>query len=111
RAEDPGLLDIQPALYMSMIETAEIVAERYGVSRAAQDEFALISQERMAAAQQARRFDAEILPIQVQQLVKNRETGEISSVERLVDADECNRPGTTLADLERLEPVLKNGQQ
>ncbi|WP_173934758.1 thiolase family protein [Chelativorans sp. Marseille-P2723] len=111
RAEDPAILDLQPALYMSMIETAEIVADRYGVTRAAQDEFAYVSQQRMAAAQVSGRFDAEIVPIQARQLVKDRETGEVAPVDRLVETDECNRPGTTLADLARLEPVFKDGQQ
>lgn len=111
RAQDQGLRASHPGLYMSMIETAEIVAARYGISRAAQDEFALISQERMAAAQNAGYFQAEILPMEVVQRIKDRDTGDVSTITRLVDADECNRPGTTLADLERLEPVLKCGQQ
>ena len=111
RAEDPGIIERHPAFYMSMIETAEIVADRYGVTREAQDEFALLSQQRMAAAQKEGRFDTEILPIRVRQQVKDRATGAVSAVERLVEADECNRPGTVLTDLQRLEPVLKGGQR
>ncbi|MDP3342425.1 acetyl-CoA C-acyltransferase [Frigidibacter sp.] len=111
RAADADLMARHPALYMQMIETAEIVAQRYGVTRAAQDDFALLSQTRAAAAQAAGRFDTEIFALQVRQLVKNRDSGEVSATDRRMAADECNRPGTTLADLARLSPVLQGGQQ
>ncbi|CAM5512560.1 beta-ketothiolase BktB [Frigidibacter albus] len=111
RATDAGLVARHPALYMQMIETAEIVAERYGVSRAAQDDFALLSQTRTATAQAAGRFAAETFPLQVRQLAKDRESGEVLAQDRRIAADECNRPGTTLADLSRLSPVLQGGQQ
>ena len=111
RAQDEALLQQMPALYMSMIETAEIVAERYGISRAAQDGFALRSQERLAAAQQAGLFEAEIAPMAVRQKLVDRSTGAESFREITLAQDECNRPSTTLADLEALKPVLKEGQR
>ena len=100
-----------PALWMTMIETAEIVADRYGVSRERQDEFALLSQQRTAAAQQAGRYDDEIVPLTVNMKVVDRETGEESFVERTADRDECNRPDTTLEGLSSLQPVFKDGQR
>jgi len=100
-----------PALWMTMIETAEIVADRYGVSRERQDEFALLSQQRTAAAQQAGRYDDEIVPLTVKMKVVDRETGEESFVERTADRDECNRPDTTLGGLASLQPVFKDGQR
>jgi len=100
-----------PALWMTMIETAEIVADRYGVSRERQDEFALLSQQRTAAAQQAGRYDDEIVPLTVKMKVVDRETGEESFVERTADRDECNRPDTTLEGLASLQPVFKDGQR
>ena len=100
-----------PALWMTMIETAEIVADRYGVSRERQDEFALLSQQRTAAAQQAGRYDDEIVPLTVNMKVVDRETGEESLVERTADRDECNRPDTTLEGLASLQPVFKDGQR
>lgn len=111
RAQDTELMARVPALYMSMIETAEIVAERYGISRFAQDAFALRSQQRMAAAQVAGRFDGEIAPIKVTQKLVDRETGAESFQELTLSHDECNRASTTLADLEGLKPVLKSGQR
>ena len=111
RARDPALMARHPALYMSMIETAEIVAARYGIARDAQDDFALASQTRMAAAQQAGRFDAEIVPMQAVQAVLDKASGTVSHHPRLADRDECNRPGTTWEQLAQLEPVLKDGQQ
>ena len=96
---------------MSMLETAEIVADRYGISREDQDAFALQSQQRTAAAQQAGRYDNEIVPMTVTMKVKDRETGEISDREVTIDRDEGNRPQTTLADLQKLNPVFKDGQE
>ncbi|EAS48911.1 putative 3-ketoacyl-CoA thiolase/acetyl-CoA acetyltransferase [Aurantimonas manganoxydans SI85-9A1] len=111
RAADPWLREHRPDLYMSMLETAEIVADRYGISREDQDAFALQSQQRTAAAQQAGRYDNEIVPMTVTMKVKDRETGEISDREVTIDRDEGNRPQTTLADLEKLNPVFKDGQE
>ena len=110
RTQDPWLVEHRPDLYMTMIETAEIVAERYQVTREQQDEYALLSQSRTAAAQQARRFDQEIVPLPSMMRVENRETGEISRVATTLDKDEGNRPSTTLAGLAALKPVFSNGQ-
>ncbi|MCG6859266.1 MAG: acetyl-CoA C-acyltransferase [Salaquimonas sp.] len=111
RAADPWLMDHLPALYMSMLETAEIVADRYGISREAQDEYSLQSQMRTAAAQQAGRFDDEIVPLPSIMKVQDRETKEISDVAVTLDKDEGNRPSTTLEGLASLNPVFKGGQQ
>jgi acetyl-CoA C-acetyltransferase len=111
RAADPALVATVPALYMAMIETAEIVAERYGVSREAQDEYALQSQQRTAAAQSAGAFEAEIAPLASVMLVTDKATGEVSKREIRLTSDEGNRPQTTLADLSGLKPVFKGGQQ
>lgn len=95
----------KPDLYMSMIETADIVAARYNVSRAAQDEYALISQQRTAAGQEAGKFDDEIVPYLVKMMVQDKETGTISEKEVNLVKDECNRPSTTLEALQGLKPV------
>jgi acetyl-CoA C-acetyltransferase len=110
RAQDPWLTDHRPDLYMTMIETAEIVAERYQVTREAQDEYALLSQQRTAAAQAEGRLDQEIAPMPSVMRVDNRETGETSSVAVTLDKDEGNRPSTTLAALAGLKPVFRDGQ-
>ncbi len=109
KAFDPWINEHRPDLYMSMLETAEVVAERYGVSREAQDEYALQSQQRTAAAQAAGKFDDEIVPLPSVQLVKDRATGEISSHEVTLEKDEGNRPSTTLENLQGLNPVFANG--
>src|SRR3546814_15290045 len=88
-----------------MIETADIVAARYGGGRAAQDEYALKSQQRTAAAQQAGRFDDEIVPLAATMLVKDKETGAVSEKAVTLGKAEGNRPTTTLAGLDGLEPV------
>ena len=111
RLADPALVASMPALYMAMIETAEIVAERYGISREAQDEYALQSQQRTAAAQSAGAFEAEIAPLASVMLVTDKATGEVSKREIRLTSDEGNRPQTTLADLSGLKPVFKGGQQ
>jgi acetyl-CoA C-acetyltransferase len=111
RAGDPLLRQKIPQLYMSMIETAEIVAERYGVSREAQDEYALQSQQRTAQAQAEGRHEQEIVPVTTTMLVTDKQTGETSEREVTLRLDEGNRPKTTLADLQKLEPVFKDGQQ
>ncbi|MBV8934714.1 MAG: acetyl-CoA C-acyltransferase [Alphaproteobacteria bacterium] len=110
RAQDPWLVEHRPDLYMAMIETAEIVAERYQVTRDAQDEYALQSQQRTAAAQAAGRLDREIAPLPSMMRVENRETGEISYTPVTLEKDEGNRPSTTLAALAALKPVFRDGQ-
>jgi acetyl-CoA C-acetyltransferase len=100
-----------PALWMTMIETAEIVADRYDVSRESQDEFALLSQQRTAAAQAAGRYDDEIVPLATTMKVVDKQTGEESFHEVVADRDDCNRPDTTLEGLASLQPVFKDGQQ
>ncbi len=109
KAFDPWINEHRPDLYMSMLETAEIVAERYGVSREAQDEYALQSQQRTAAAQAAGKFDDEIVPMPSTMLVKDKATGEISKQDVTLDKDEGNRPSTTLENLEALNPVFASG--
>ena len=94
-----------PALWMPMIETADIVAERYKVAREYQDAFSLESQKRTAAAQQGGKFKDEIVPMKVMMAVKNKDTGEVTMKETIVDRDDCNRPETTAAGLASLQPV------
>ncbi|ATE67445.1 acetyl-CoA C-acyltransferase [Rhizorhabdus dicambivorans] len=108
-ATEAGLLQTKPALWMPMIETAEIVADRYGVSREAQDAFALLSQQRTAAAQAAGRFDAEIVPLTTIWKKADKASGTTVDVEVTVTSDECNRADTTLESLQALAPVYKNG--
>jgi acetyl-CoA C-acetyltransferase len=110
-AADEKLLAEIPAIYMTMIETAEIVAERYGVSREAQDQYALQSQQRVAAAQAAGKYADEIVPMATRMAQTNKETGEVTIVDYTVTRDECNRPQTTIEDLRKLEPVFKGGQK
>ena len=105
------LLKVKPALWMSMIETAEIVAERYGISRERQDEYALESQKRTAAAQAAGKFDDEIVPLTTQMKKIDKASGTESMVEVTVAKDESNRPDTTLEGLAALKPVHMGGQQ
>ena len=105
------LLAVKPALWMSMIETAEIVAQRYNISRDACDEYALESQKRTAAAQAAGKFRDEIVPIAVKMKKLDKATGTESLVDVTVDHDECNRPDTTLEGLKALKPVHTGGQQ
>ena len=107
---DPWLIENIPATYMQMIETAEVVGERYGVSRDAQDAYALQSQQRTHEAQQARKFDDEIVPLASVMKYTNKETGETSDVEVTLDKDEGNRPQTTLEALQGLKPVFKGGR-
>lgn len=107
---DKWIKEHKPALYMSMLETAETVAERYGVSREDQDEYALQSQQRTAAAQEAGKFDDEIVPLTTTMGVMDKETKEISFKEVTLAKDEGNRPSTTLENLQGLQPVFKDGQ-
>ena len=107
---DKQLHEQYPGLWMPMIETADIVAERYKVSREYQDEYSLESQKRTAAAQEAGIFDNEIVPMDTIKIVKDKETGETSEVEYTVTKDECNRPTTTLEGLAGLKPIRGEGQ-
>ncbi len=109
RASDPRLLEQHPHIYMPMIDTAEVVASRYGVSREAQDEYALQSQQRTAAGQEAGKFDDEIVPMPSTMGVMDKETKEISFVDVELDKDEGNRPSTTIEGLQGLKPVRDNG--
>jgi acetyl-CoA C-acetyltransferase len=110
RAQDPWLVEQRPDVYMTMIETAEIVAERYQVTRDAQDQYALLSQQRTAAAQAQGRLDLEMAPFPSVMRVDNRETGETSHVPVTLEKDEGNRPSTTLDALAALKPVFRDGQ-
>ena len=109
RMVDPALVEDHPAAYMSMLDTAEVVAERFDVSRAAQDEYALQSQERTAEAQSAGRFDAEIIPVRATKTVVDRATGDTSEEDVELTVDEGNRPTTTLDGLASLSPVFDGG--
>ncbi|GAA2106771.1 acetyl-CoA C-acyltransferase [Brevibacterium salitolerans] len=109
RAKDPWLEENVPGLYLPMLHTAEIVAERYGVSREAQDEYSLESQRRTAAAQEAGRFDAEIMPLTTTKIVVDKATGETHEEQVTLEKDEGNRPSTTLENLAGLNPVLAPG--
>lgn len=109
RARDPWLAEHRPAVYMSMLETAEIVGERYGISRAAQDNYALRSQQRTAAAQQAGKFDTEIAPISTTMLVADKASGTEVETPVTLAKDEGNRPSTTLEGLHALQPVFAEG--
>lgn len=111
RRTDPWIVEHVPALYMSMLETAEIVADRYGVTREDQDAYALRSQQRTAAAQEAGLFDDEIVPMKTVKKVVNKETKEVSDEEVELTKDEGNRPSTTLENLQGLSPVFKDGQR
>ena len=108
-APDPNVIAKHPNAYMQMIDTAETVAKRYGVSREAQDEYALQSQQRTHAAQEAGKFDDEIVSLPSTMMVKNKETGEISKAEANLTKDEGNRPGTTLEGLSGLKAVRGPG--
>ncbi|HBR65854.1 MAG TPA: acetyl-CoA C-acyltransferase [Dehalococcoidia bacterium] len=107
--EEPEVQKAKPEIYMVMLDTAETVANRYNVSREVQDEYALTSQQRTAAAQQAGRFDDEIVSLSTVMKVKNRDTGEVSEKEVTLVRDECNRPSTNPEDLSGLNPVIENG--
>ncbi len=106
RAREDWLEEHKPELWMPMIETADIVAERYGIDRERQDEYALQSQQRTAEGQRAGRFDDEIVPLVTVKLVRDRESGEVSEQEVTLAKDEGNRPETTLEGLAGLAPVM-----
>lgn len=102
---DPWLVEHKPALYMAMIDTADIVARRYGISREDQDAFSLQSQQRTAAAQAADLFKDEIIACATRMAEKNKDTGEITYRDVVATKDNCNRASTTLEGLAKLEPV------
>ena len=106
---DPWLKAHKPEIYMTMLETAETVAVRYGVTREEQDRYAVQSQARTAAAQEAGRFDDEIVPLSTVMKFQDRETKEISEHEVTLEKDEGNRPGTTYETVAGLKPVFSNG--
>ncbi|MGY8956308.1 MAG: acetyl-CoA C-acyltransferase [Alphaproteobacteria bacterium] len=109
RVEDAHVREIKPEIYMVMLDTAETVAKRYDISREAQDEYALSSQMRTAAAQQAGKFDDEIIPVETTMMVKNRDTGEITEQAVTLERDECNRPTTNAEGLASLGVVREGG--
>jgi acetyl-CoA C-acetyltransferase len=105
------LLQVKPALWMTMIETGEIVAERYGISRERADQYSLESQKRTAAAQAAGKFDDEIVPLTTKMKHVDKATGAETMVEVTVSRDDANRPDTTLEGLAALKPVHMGGQE
>jgi acetyl-CoA C-acetyltransferase len=105
------LMQVKPALWISMIETAEVVAARYNISRERQDAYALESQRRTAAAQQSLKFKDEIVPLPAKMKKVDKATGAESIVDVTVDRDECNRPDTTLEGLQALQPVFRGGME
>ncbi len=105
RLREPWLEAHKPEIYMTMIETAEVVARRYFVTREQQDEYALVSQQRTAAAQREGRFAAEIVPFTTTRIVQDKATGEVREEEVTLDRDEGNRPDTTREGLAALKPV------
>jgi acetyl-CoA C-acetyltransferase len=109
RFQDPDLVAMVPAVYMSMLETAEVVARRYGISRDAQDEYALQSQQRTARAQAEGRLDAEIAAMTTTMQVMDKATGQTSAKEVTLSKDEGNRADTTLEGLKSLKPVFGSG--
>ncbi|TAJ60542.1 acetyl-CoA C-acyltransferase [Brevundimonas sp.] len=111
RGKDEELLKLAPHIYMSMLETAEVVARRYNISRDAQDEYALQSQQRTAQAQAEGRLDAEIVPMTTTMLVVDKATGETSRKEVTLSKDEGNRADTTLEGLKSLKPVFGSGEE
>jgi acetyl-CoA C-acetyltransferase len=108
-AADKWLKQNKPEMYMTMLETAENVAERYNISREAQDEYAARSQERTHQGQQSGKFDDEIVAMSTTMMMQNKETKEITSHDVTVEKDEGNRPGTSAESLAGLKPVFKDG--
>ena len=106
RAHNEWIDEHKPAIYDTMIQTAETVAKRYGITREVQDEYGLQSQLRIAAGQQAAKFDDEIVPMTTTKIVTDKETGETSEEEVTLEQDECNRPTTSLDGLAALQPVM-----
>ncbi len=106
---DPWLVEHKPELFMAMIDTADVVAKRYNISREDQDAFSLLSQQRTAAAQAAGLFDNEIIACATKMAEKNKETGEVTYRDVVATKDNCNRASTTLEGLAKLEPVKGPG--
>ncbi|MDP1930349.1 MAG: acetyl-CoA C-acyltransferase [Gammaproteobacteria bacterium] len=109
RTVDPNVIAMSPHAYMPMLQTAEVVAKRYNISREAQDEYSLQSQQRTSAAQAAGKFDAEIVPLKSTMIVVDKETKAQSMKEITLGKDEGNRADTTLAGLQSLKPVIEGG--
>lgn len=109
RQQDPAVIAQQQHAYMPMLQTAEVVASRYGITREAQDEYAYTSQRRTAQAQELGYFDAEIVPIAATQAIVDKATGNVEHKSVVLSADEGNRPGTTLQSLAALGPVIAGG--
>jgi acetyl-CoA C-acetyltransferase len=109
RASDPNVLEAAPHIYMSMLETAEVVTGRYGISREQQDEYAFQSQQRTALGQQDGAFNDEIVPMKVSMGVQDKESGEVSFRTISTGRDEGNRPETTKEGLASLKPVFEGG--
>ena len=109
RATDPNVLKIAGAAYMPMIDTAEVVAKRYNISREVQDEYALQSQQRTAAGQENGKFDDEIVPMPSTKIIFNQENENTVQEDVLLEKDEGNRPSTTLEGLQGLKPVREGG--
>nr|WP_137677198.1 acetyl-CoA C-acyltransferase [Parerythrobacter lutipelagi] len=105
-APDRSLIEMHPNVYMPMLQTAETVAKRYNISRDAQDEYALQSQQRTAAGQESGKFDDEIVPVTTTMMVKDKASGEVSQQEVTLTKDEGNRPSTTLEGLQSLNAVM-----
>lgn len=106
---DPSLVAMHPHMYMPMLQTAEVVAERYGISRQTMDEYSLQSQQRTAAGQQAGKFDDEIVPLATKMGMMNKETKEVTFHDVTLEKDEGNRPETTLEGLSGLKTVIEGG--
>jgi acetyl-CoA C-acetyltransferase len=109
RTADPVLLEAHPAIYMPMIDTAEVVAKRYGIGRDAQDAYALESQRRTAAGQESGKFDDEIVPMKSRKAVVDKDTKAVSYEDVTLQKDEGNRADTTLEGLAKLKPVRGEG--
>jgi acetyl-CoA C-acetyltransferase len=109
RTADPTVMKAKPELYMAMLDTAEVVTKRYGISREAQDLYSLESQRRTAAAQESGKFDAEIIPVICSKAITNKDTGAVTYEEVTLRKDEGNRADTTIEGLRKLKPVRENG--
>ena len=109
RMKDPKVLDHAEHAYMTMLETAETVARRYGIEREEMDRYGVQSQARTAQAQAEGRYDAEVVPMGTTKMLVNKETGEVGYQDVTLAKDEGNRPGTTYEDLERIKPVFEGG--
>ncbi len=109
RRVDPRLQEMHPNAYMPMLQTAEVVATRYGISRERQDEYSLQSQQRTAAAQQAGKFAEEIIPVTASVAIKDKQSGEVSYKDVTLSLDEGNRADTNAAGLASLKPIIEGG--